>query len=203
MKRIFDLGIAALILICLCPLLLTVGCLIILDDKGPVFYRQIRVGISNKLFTMLKFRSMKVNNIPVSEMGQVTSTNPLITRVGKVIRRFKIDELPQLLSVLKGDLSLVGPRPTVPEQAEQYNDFQKMRLKVKPGLTGWAQVNGNVNLTWNERIALDIWYIDHWSFRLDLKILFLTVWVILKGEHRNERILEEALNYANSTYRSS
>lgn len=200
MKRIFDLGVASLILILLCPLLFTVGCLIILDDRGPVFYRQMRAGIDNKLFTMLKFRSMKVNNIPVAEMGQVISTNPLITRVGKVIRRFKIDELPQLLSVLKGDLSLVGPRPTIPEQAEQYDDFQKMRLRVKPGLTGWAQVNGNINLTWDERIALDIWYIDHWSFSLDLKILFLTIWVILKGEYRNERTLEEALNYANSTY---
>lgn len=203
MKKVCDVSIVILMLAMLLPLLVVTGLLVFLEDGFPIFYSQQRVGKNQTLFTMLKFRSMKVNNIPVSEMGQVTSTNPLITRVGKVIRRFKIDELPQLLSVLKGDLSLVGPRPTVPEQAEQYDDFQKMRLKVKPGLTGWAQVNGNVTLTWNERIALDIWYIDHWSFGLDLKILFLTVWVILKGEHRNDRVLEEALNYANSTYRGS
>jgi lipopolysaccharide/colanic/teichoic acid biosynthesis glycosyltransferase len=118
-------------------------------------------------------------------MGQVRHDHHLVTRVGAVIRRFKIDELPQLLNVLAGDMTLIGPRPTIREQVERYDAWQRRRLDARPGLSGWAQVNGNTELSWEERIALDVWYIDHWSPWLDLKILARTLGVVARGEQRN------------------
>jgi lipopolysaccharide/colanic/teichoic acid biosynthesis glycosyltransferase len=144
---------------------------------------------------------MKVNNLSVAETGQVDSGHPLVTRVGVILRRLKIDELPQLVNVLKGDISLVGPRPATAEHVRGYDAFQLLRLEMRPGLTGWAQINGNARLTWDERIALDIYYIDHWSLALDMVILFATFPVILRGERLHPAALKRALEHAHCSHR--
>lgn len=139
---------------------------------------------------------MQVNNLAAVTVGQVRDRHPMVTPVGRWIRRFKIDELPQLLNVLQGEMTLIGPRPTVLEQVAEYTPFQLRRLDIPPGMTGWAQVNGGVNITWPERIYLDVWYIDHRSFWLDLKILSRTTVVIFFGEEPNSRALDDAIAYA-------
>ena len=170
-KRALDLVVAATALLVLSPLLLLTALLILLEDGRPVFFRQTRAGRHGRPFSILKFRSMTVNDAPVASMGAVTGAHPLVTKVGRVTRRTKIDELPQLLNVLTGDLSLVGPRPTLLEQVAEYDDFERRRLALKPGVTGWAQVCGGIYLPWEERIALDVWYTDNWLLGLDFKIL--------------------------------
>ena len=143
---------------------------------------QGRAGKNGKIFKTFKFRTMiagadeKTKGICVDEGSQY------ITKVGKFLRRSGIDELPQVINVLKGDMSFVGPRPTLEYQVKKYNDFQKKRLLMKPGIIGWALVNGRNELTWPERIKLDVWYVEHWNFWLDMRILFKTVWVVAKGE---------------------
>lgn len=194
-KRLFDLVVAACALLLLSPLLLLTTLLILLEDGQPVFFRQNRAGQGGTPFSIFKFRSMTVNNAPVETMGAVTAAHPLVTRVGRVIRRTKIDELPQLLNVLRGELSLVGPRPTLLGQTEAYDSFERRRLALKPGVTGWAQVSGGIYLPWEERIALDVWYIDNWSLGLDFEVLLRTVGVILQGEKLNGRALSEALEH--------
>ncbi len=201
-KRAIDVLVSSTCIVLLSPVLCIVMFTIWVEDGRPVLFRQTRVGINGSYFSLLKFRSMYVNTIPVEEMGQVSGHNPLVTKVGRVIRRLKIDELPQLFNVLLGDMSLVGPRPTVPEQVEKYSDFEMKRLSVKPGMTGWAQVNGNINLTWEDRILLDRWYIDNWSLWLDIKILARTVAVILFGERVNQYVIEEAAACEDSDSRS-
>ncbi len=183
-------------LLVLSPLLLATMLCIVLEDGLPIFFTQKRAGQNDKEFDILKFRSMRVNTEAAETMGTVTGSHPLVTRTGRFIRRFKIDELPQIINVLKGDLSLVGPRPTLPAQVKEYSDFERRRLELKPGMTGWAQVNGNINLSWEERIALDIWYVENWSLILDFKILLRTVGVVLFGETPNRHALEEAHAYA-------
>lgn len=195
-KRAIDIVISASVLIVFLPLMLMVSLMILVEDGRPVLYRQKRVGKDFKEFELIKFRSMKVNNIPVEEMGQVREDHPLVTKVGKVIRRLKIDELPQMINVLMGDMSLVGPRPTVPEQVKSYSDFEKIRLKMKPGITGWAQVNGNTQLSWEERIKLDVWYIEHWSIWLDFLIIIKTIKVVIFGEKPVTKAIKEAREFA-------
>jgi lipopolysaccharide/colanic/teichoic acid biosynthesis glycosyltransferase len=151
---------------------------------------------------------MRVHGLPTTEVGQVYETHPMVTRVGRLLRRFKIDELPQLVNVLLGDMSIVGPRPALPEALAGYDEFQRRRLEVRPGLTGWAQVNGSARLTWDERILLDVWNIDHWSHGLDLRILARTLGVVLWGERPNRRALAAARAHAarlgwTKTYASS
>jgi lipopolysaccharide/colanic/teichoic acid biosynthesis glycosyltransferase len=197
-KRLFDIVVAFTALLFLSPLMLVTALLIVLEDGRPVFFRQNRAGKGGETFSIFKFRSMRLNNEPVATMGAVTSAHPLVTRVGRVIRRTKIDELPQLLNVLTGDLSLVGPRPTLLEQIAEYDAFEKRRLAFKPGVTGWAQVSGGIYLPWEERIALDVWYTDHWSLALDFEVLLRTVGVILWGEKLNKRALGAALRYERS-----
>ena len=181
-KRIFDILASGIALIVLLPIFAVIGIFIKLDSKGPVFFIQERVGKDGKIFRAYKLRTM------VSEAEELTGNNPVdkksayITRIGKILRRIGIDELPQLINVLKGDMSLVGPRPTILCQVKEYDDFQRKRLIVKPGITGWALINGRNNLNWPERIKLDIWYIEHWSFWLDIKILLKTIPVIMVGE---------------------
>ena len=194
-KRALDVSVALATLLILSPLLLVTALLILLEDGRPVFFRQNRAGLGGKPFSIFKFRSMRVNDAPVATMGAVTGSHPLVTRVGRTIRRTKIDELPQLLNVVKGDLSLVGPRPTLLEQVAEYDAFERRRLSLKPGVTGWAQVSGGIYLPWEERIALDVWYIDYWSLRLDLEVLLRTVGVILVGERLNREALAEALEH--------
>jgi undecaprenyl phosphate N,N'-diacetylbacillosamine 1-phosphate transferase len=195
LKRGLDTALAGLVLLLAIPLMLVASLLIYLEDRGPVFYKQKRIGQHLREYDMLKFRSMRVNDVPVELLGQVSGNHPLVTRVGRVIRRFRIDELPQLLNVLSGDMSIVGPRPAIPEQVQRYNSFERRRLLMPSGMTGWAQVNGNTHLSWPERIALDVWYVDHWSLWLDIVILIRTVSVVVLGERPNRWALQEALKH--------
>jgi lipopolysaccharide/colanic/teichoic acid biosynthesis glycosyltransferase len=201
-KRWIDLSCATIALFVLSPLLLLSALFIYMEDRGPILFTQERVGRDGRSFRVFKFRSMQVNDTPVEEMGQVREDHPMVTRTGKVLRRLKIDELPQLLNVLVGDMSLVGPRPTIREQVERYDAYERRRLLAVPGVTGWAQVNGNTRLEWSERILLDVWYVGNWSLWLDMKILVQTIQVILQGEQRNEAALLEAVRYADGTCRS-
>jgi len=178
LKRIIDIVVSGIGLIILFPIFIIIGILIKLDSKGPVFFAQERVGKDGKIFKAYKLRTMIDNAENVGLGHEIAKDDNRITRVGKCLR-WGIDELPQLINVFKGDMNLVGPRPTLPHQVKKYSEREKRRLEVKPGITGWALVNGRNKLSWPERIKLDIWYIDHWSIWLDLKILFKTIRVII------------------------
>jgi len=181
-KEIFDRVVSFIALAILLPLFLVVAILIKLDSPGPVFFLQDRVGKDGKIFKVFKFRTM-TSDAPEKTKGKyIDKSNPYVTRVGKILRRTGIDELPQLINVLKGEMSLVGPRPTLPYQVAKYNEHQTKRLLMKPGITSWALIHGRNKLTWPERIEYDVWYVEHWSFWLDIKILFKTVWVVASGE---------------------
>jgi len=181
-KRILDLILGIIGLILTSPLWLYVIIRIKAEDRGPVFFVQERVGKNGKLFRMYKFRSMIVGAEKKGLGVFIRTDDERITRIGKFIRKTSIDELPQLINVLKGEMSIVGPRPTLEYQVKRYNEEQKRRLSVKPGITGWAQINGRNNMTWPEKIELDLWYVDHWSIGLDLKIIGRTIWFVLKKE---------------------
>jgi len=189
-KEIFDRCAAAILLLLLLPVFVIISLCIKLDSQGTVFFVQNRVGKDKKLFKICKFRTM-IKNAEKMNTQELDSNDWRITRVGKIIREWSMDELPQLINILKGDMSFIGPRPTLPYQVEEYNSFQVRRLEFKPGLTGWAQVNGRNALSWNEKIKLDIYYIDHWSLKLDLKILLLTIKVVFKKENLYETKYEE------------
>ena len=177
-KRIFDIFASSFVLIFLLPIFAIIGIFIKLDSKGPVFFIQIRAGRNGKPFGAYKLRSM-VQDAEKKGLGfEIEQNDFRITRVGKYLR-WGIDELPQLINVFKGEMSIVGPRPTLIYQVEQYNAWEKRRLEMKPGITGWALVNGRNKLSWQEKIEYDIWYIDNWSLWLDIKILFKTLWVVL------------------------
>jgi len=178
LKRIIDVVISGIELIILFPIFVIVGALIKLDSKGPVFFVQERAGEDGKVFRAYKLRTMVDNAENVGLRYEIAKDDNRITRVGKHLR-WGIDELPQLINVFKGDMSMVGPRPALPHQIEKYTKKEKRRLEVKPGITGWALINGRNKLTWPEKIKLDIWYIDHWSIWLDIKILFKTLWVVI------------------------
>lgn len=181
-KSFFDATSSFIALLILLPMFLIVAIFIKLDSKGPVFFVQERVGKDGKIFKAVKFRTMYDGANKATAGKYIDKDNPYVTKVGKILRRTGIDELPQLINVLKGEMSLVGPRPTLPYQVAKYNDFQKKRLLMKPGITGWALVNGRNKLTWPERIKYDVWYVENWSILLDIKILVKTVWVVAKGE---------------------
>ena len=172
---------AAALLLVTAPLLALGALAIRLESRGPVFYRQLRVGCNGESFELWKLRTM----VPGAEsMGAgiyVLEGDPRITRVGRMLRRFSLDELPNLVNVLRGDMAIVGPRPTVQEQVDRYTDRQRRRLEVKPGITGWAQVNGRASLPWHERIELDLWYVEHASLWLDLKIMRLSLRMVFGG----------------------
>ena len=175
LKRWCDAIMTTIVLLFLWPLLLAVSVLIYLEDRGPIFFIQERVGLNGKPFGMYKFRSMIVNAEAPGGCSNLVSEDQRITKIGKFIRRWSIDEMPQILNVLKGEMSIIGPRPTLAYQVEHYTEHQRKRLKAKPGITGWAQVNGRNRLTWDERIELDIEYIETYSLWLDLKILSRTL----------------------------
>jgi len=181
-KEILDRIVSFFALVILLPIFLIVAIIIKFDSKGPVFFNQERVGKDGKVFKAIKFRTMVVDASEKTKGIYIDKENPYVTRIGKFLRRSGIDELPQVINVLKGDMSFVGPRPTLKYQVEKYNESQKKRLLMKPGITGWALVNGRNKLTWEERIKYDVWYVENWSFWLDIKILFKTVWVVAKGE---------------------
>lgn len=176
LKRVFDFVCSALLLVVLSPLLLVVAVIVKLESPGPVFFRQVRVGFNKKEFTMLKFRSMRVNS--ESDTAWSRSTDPRRTRFGSFIRRYSIDELPQLINVLKGDMSLVGPRPELPYYVYQFKEsvpLYLVRQQVRPGMTGWAQIHGlRGDTSIQARVKYDIWYIENWSPGLDLHILWKT-----------------------------
>jgi lipopolysaccharide/colanic/teichoic acid biosynthesis glycosyltransferase len=180
-SRALDLVVASLVLAVTAPLLALAAILIKLESRGPVFYRQRRVGRRGEQFELWKLRTM----VPGAEaMGAgiyIVEGDPRITRVGRLLRRFSLDELPNLVNVLKGELAIVGPRPTVQEQVDRYTERQRRRLEVKPGITGWAQINGRTSLPWPERIELDVWYVEHRSLRLDLRILARTARLLATG----------------------
>jgi len=181
MPRAVDLLLAGLLLAVGAPVFAIAALAIKLESSGPVFYRQRRVGRDGVPFELWKLRTM----VPGAEaMGAgiyVLEGDPRITRTGRLLRRFSLDELPNLVNVLKGDMAIVGPRPTVQEQVDRYTERQRRRLDVKPGITGWAQINGRTSLPWPERIELDVWYVEHRSARLDLRILARTARMLATG----------------------
>ncbi|MEA2435676.1 MAG: hypothetical protein QOF65_232 [Thermoleophilaceae bacterium] len=182
MTRIIDLTVASLALLVSSPVLLVAMIAIRIESHGSPIYRQRRIGRHGEAFEMLKLRTM-VSGAEHQGAGlAVNYGDPRITRVGHILRRFSIDELPNLVNVLRGEMSIVGPRPTIQAQVDQYTPLQRRRLEVKPGITGWAQINGRASLPWHERIELDIWYVDHRTLRLDLAILLKTIRLLASGE---------------------
>ena len=186
-KRTADIFFSAAGLIVLMPILLISAILLEIFMPGPLFFKQQRVGKNGRLFNILKFRSMKVDKA-LEASHDFTRDAERMTPFGKLLRRTKIDELPQLWNVLVGDMSLVGPRPTVKEQTDKYNDYQRQRLNMRPGMTGLAQVNGNVSLTWDERFVYDTEYVNNFSVLLDIRILCKTVLVVIMGEEKFKRV---------------
>ena len=184
MNRAADVLGASLGLVLASPVLAAAALAIKLEDGGPVLYRQQRVGYRSEDFDLLKLRTMVVGAETQGAGFAVNRGDPRITRTGRFLRRLSLDELPQLWNVVRGDMSLIGPRPTLRYQVEQYTPRQRRRLDVKPGLTGWAQVNGRTKLPWDERIELDVWYVEHRSPRLDLRILLRTPLALFGGTYK-------------------
>ena len=181
MTRVLDILIAAGALALASPVLLVAAVVIRLESPGPVIYRHVRVGRHGEPFELWKLRTMVEGAERMGAGLYIERGDARITRSGRFLRRFSLDELPNLVNVLRGDLSIVGPRPTVAGQVQRYTPHQRRRLEVKPGITGWAQVNGRVSLPWPERIELDVWYVDHRSVLLDLRILARTVRMMATG----------------------
>ena len=181
MPRALDVILAALVLVLVSPLLALAGLLIRLESRGAVFYRQRRVGIEGRPFALWKLRTMVPGAASMGAGIYVLQGDPRITRVGRHLRRLSLDELPNLVNVLRGEMAIVGPRPTVQEQVDRYTARQRLRLEVKPGITGWAQVNGRASRPWPDRIELDVWYVEHRSFLLDLRILGKTLRMLASG----------------------
>lgn len=181
MKRAMDIAVAVAGLAVGSPVLAACAVAIKLDTRGPVFYRQSRVGLDGRPFRIWKLRTMTVGAERAGAGLYIEPGDNRITRAGKTLRRFSLDELPNLFNVLTGEMSVVGPRPTVKEQVDRYTDRQRRRLEVKPGITGWAQVNGRTALSWPERIELDVWYVDNRSRALDLRILARTGRLLATG----------------------
>ena len=181
-KRGFDLAASTFGLVVAAPVLAAAAIAIKLEDGGPVLYRQERIGRDGRSFRILKLRSMVVDAEHAGAGLAVNVGDSRITRVGGFLRRTSLDELPQLVNILRGDMSVVGPRPTLHYQVEQYDDVQLRRLDVRPGVTGWAQIHGRASLPWEERIRLDVWYVEHASLRLDLRILMRTPRTLLRRD---------------------
>jgi lipopolysaccharide/colanic/teichoic acid biosynthesis glycosyltransferase len=180
---LFDLALGVPILIILSPVIAVTALAIWLLEGRPIFFRQRRPGLGGKIFTVIKFRTMRSESDP---NGQLLPDSIRLSRLGRLLRATSLDELPELWNILRGEMSLVGPRPLLVVYLERYSPAQARRHNVLPGLTGWAQVNGRNALSWDEKFRLDVWYVDHWSLRLDLKILWLTIWKVLKREGINQ-----------------
>ena len=182
MRRAFDVAVAVAVLALSSPLLALAWIAIHLESRGGAIYRQRRVGLAGREFDVLKLRTMVDGAEKLGAGLAVDKGDARITRVGVLLRRTSLDELPNLVNVLRGDMAIVGPRPTLPSQVAQYTERERGRLAVKPGITGWAQVNGRASLPWSERIELDLWYIEHRSWRLDLTILLRSARMVLGGD---------------------
>ena len=195
-KRLLDITISLIALIFLLPLMSLIYLLVIINLGSPAFFLQERVGKDNKIFKMIKFRTMKNST---DKNGNLLSDNERVTKFGGFLRSFSLDELPELINILKGDMSLVGPRALLVQYLGLYDDEQIRRHEVLPGLTGWAQINGRNSITWSEKFKLDVWYVDNWSLWLDIKIFFLTFWKVLKREgiNQSESVTMEYFNGSN------
>lgn len=195
-KRLLDIGISSIVLFFLSPLMLIIYLLVKINLGGPVFFVQERVGKDNKIFKMIKFRTMKDSR---DKNGNLLDDNERVTKLGSFLRSFSLDELPELINIIKGDMSLVGPRALLVQYLEYYNKDQIRRHEVLPGLTGWAQINGRNSITWSEKFKLDVWYVDNWSLWLDIKIFFLTFWKVVKREgiNQSETVTMEYFNGTN------
>ena len=178
-KRLFDLFTGLIALLILSPVFLVIILLILVIDGFPVFFVQDRPGLLGEIFQNYKFRTMR--NLK-NKKGELVSEEKRLFPLGRFLRRTSLDELPELINVLRGEMSLVGPRPLLVEYLPRYSKEQARRHEVLPGITGWAQINGRNTLSWEERFQLDVWYVDHRSFWVDLKIIFKTIWKVLRGE---------------------
>jgi lipopolysaccharide/colanic/teichoic acid biosynthesis glycosyltransferase len=181
-RRAFDVTVAATVLVLSSPLLALALIAIRLESRGGAIYRQRRVGLDGREFDVLKLRTMVDGAEQLGAGLAVDKGDARITRVGALLRRTSLDELPNLVNVLRGEMAIVGPRPTLPSQVAQYSERERGRLAVRPGITGWAQVNGRASLPWSERIELDLWYIEHRCWRLDLQILLRSARMVLGGD---------------------
>jgi lipopolysaccharide/colanic/teichoic acid biosynthesis glycosyltransferase len=181
MPRFIDILIAGLALVVLSPVLLVCAVWVKLGSRGPVFYRQRRVGLHGGEFEMLKLRTMVQGSDPVGVGTVVYRDDPRVTGAGRFLRRTSLDEVPNLVNVLRGEMAIVGPRPTIPAQVVDYSERQNRRHEVLPGITGWAQVQGRAGIPWEERIELDLWYVEHRSAALDARILARTAWLVVSG----------------------
>ncbi|MFL5941918.1 MAG: sugar transferase [Gaiellaceae bacterium] len=186
MNRAADVALAGGTLLLASPLLALAALAIKLEDGGPVLYRQTRVGKDGVDFELLKLRTMVVGAETMGAGLSVNRGDSRITRSGRLLRKLSLDELPQLWNVVRGEMSCIGPRPTLRYQVEQYDDRQRHRLDVKPGITGWAQINGRASLPWADRIELDVWYVEHRSPSLDLQILARTPLALFRGTYKGE-----------------
>lgn len=180
-KRIFDIGFSLILIAVLFPFFLLIGMAIIIESPGPAFFMQMRPGLGMRMFLILKFRTMEKGS---EKFGlNMEKNNFRITGIGRFLRRWHLDEMPQLINILKGEMSFVGPRPPLLSQVNQKSEFERRRFLMKPGLAGWAQLNGGNWISWEERVKYDVWYVEHFSLFLDFKILVLSFWrIVIKGE---------------------
>ncbi len=187
-KRGIDISISLLAIIVLSPIFLLTALLIRLETNGKIIFKQKRIGLNGKVFDIYKFRSMYENSEHTGSGVYSGKNDSRVTKVGKIIRATSIDELPQLINILKGDMSLIGPRPPLtyhPWPFDQYSEEQKKMFAVRPGITGWAQINGRKDVEWNRRIELNVWYVDHMNFWIDIKIFFATIFKVLQMKDNN------------------
>ena len=191
-KRFIDVVLAFIGIVVLALPMLIIALVIKLDSRGPAFFKQVRLGLNGKEFTLLKFRSMCINAEAQGSGVYSEKGDARVTRIGKIIRATSLDELPQLINILRGDMSFIGPRPPLtyhPWSIEKYTPEQRRMFDVRPGITGWAQVNGRKTVEWHKRIALNVWYVDHMSFWLDVKIFFMTIFkVFINADNENSGV---------------
>lgn len=192
-KRSFDIIFSLTVLIMLSPIFLIIAILVKIKLGGHIFFVQERIGMYNRPFKMYKFRTMRNTK---DSSGNLLSDNERLTKFGKILRSTSLDELPEFFNILRGEMSLIGPRPLLPEYLPLYSGEQIKRHNVLPGLTGWAQVNGRNSISWTEKFKLDVWYVENWSLKLDLKIFFLTIVKVIKREDINQEstVTMEAFN---------
>ena len=192
-KRSFDIIFSLTVLIMLSPIFLIIAILVKIKLGGPIFFVQERIGMYNRPFKMYKFRTMRDTK---DSSGNLLSDDERLTKFGKILRSTSLDELPEFFNILRGEMSLIGPRPLLPEYLPLYSGEQIKRHNVLPGLTGWAQINGRNSISWTEKFKLDVWYVENWSLKLDLKIFFLTIVKVIKQEDINQEstVTMEAFN---------
>lgn len=186
-KCLADVVVAAVLAVLLSPLLFICAVALVVDSPGPVFFRQRRLGRDGRLFRVFKFRTMVVDAEKLGTGILTCEGDPRVTRIGHIMRKYRIDEIPQLLNVLCGEMSLVGPRPLVPDYFDHWSDHDRRRLLMLPGITGWQQINGGERNTWQQRMELDVWYVEHWSLWLDLRILLRTPWVVMRADTAHDK----------------